>query len=80
MFSAEHICQKLGYAETVDGDFKSWVRKMQTLEQLSCEQLLHTAEKYWKDEKRYTLFLKPKKINPLLFCVGIIRRFLPKSK
>lgn len=80
MFSAEHICQKLGYAETVDGDFNSWVKKMQTLEQLNCEKLLHTAEKYWKDEKRYTLFLKPKKINPLLFCVGIIRRFLPKSK
>lgn len=80
MFSTEHICQRIGYAETVDGDYKMWVKKLDELARLQTDQLMDVAKKYWKKENRHTLYLKPKKVNPLLFAMGLIRRIMPKSK
>ncbi len=79
MYSAEHICQKIGYAETVDGDYQLWVKKLEALETLKKEQLIDTAKKYWNSTNRHTLYLRPKKMNLLLFVVGFFRRFLPKG-
>lgn len=78
LYSAEHICQRLGYSETVDGNFRMWVRKLDELEHLNRDQLVEVADKYWKDEKKHTLYLQPKKVNPLLFAMGLIRRIMPK--
>ncbi len=80
LFSAEHLCQRIGYSETVDGDYRNWVRKLEDLEKLTRDQLIEAARKYWRDDRKHTLFLKPKKVNPLLFVVGLIRRILPKRK
>jgi predicted Zn-dependent peptidase len=78
LFSAEYLCQRIGYSEIVDGDYKIWVRKLDDLENLNRDRLVETAEKYWKEEKKYTLYLKPKKINPVLYIVGLLRRIMPK--
>jgi len=78
LYSAEYLCQRIGYSEIVDGDYKIWVRKLEDLETLNRDRLVETAEKYWKEEKKYTLYLKPKKINPVLYIVGLVRRIMPK--
>jgi zinc protease len=77
LFSAESICHHLGYAETVDGSFTAWVRRLETLEKLHRDQIIEAAIKYWKDDMRHTLYLQPKKINPLLFLMGLVRRVIP---
>ena len=78
LFSAEHICQRIGFSETVDGDYRVWVKKLDELENLNRDRLIEAARKYWKEENKYTLYLRPKKLNPLLFVIGFIRRILPK--
>ncbi len=78
LYSAEHICQRIGFSETVDGDYRTWVRKLDELENLNRDRLVEVAKKYWVDEKKHTLYLKPKKVKLLLYAVGLIRRFLPK--
>jgi zinc protease len=78
LFSAEHLCQRIGFSETIDGDYSVWVKKLEALEKINRERLHEIARKYWAPETKYTLFLQPKKINPLLFSFGFIRRLLPK--
>ncbi len=80
LYTAEHLCQRIGYSETVDGDYKIWVRKLDELENLKRDQLMTVAEKYWQEERKHTLYLQPKKVNPLLFAVGLARRIMPKGK
>lgn len=79
LFSAEHICQRIGFSETVDGDYRIWVKKLDELEKLNRDRLIEAARKYWKEENKYTLYLRPKKLNPLLFVIGFIRRVLPRK-
>jgi zinc protease len=74
MYSADHICQRLGYAETVEGSFKVWIKRISALRDLKREELLEAAKKYWSPQKRYSLYLKPKKIKPILFIAGLARR------
>ena len=31
LYSADHICQRLGYSETIEGDYRLWVERMETL-------------------------------------------------
>jgi hypothetical protein len=38
---------------------------------------MRAAQRYWVESGRHTLYLKPKKINPLLFAAGMFRKFLP---
>ena len=80
MYSAENICQRLGYAETVEGDFHQWVRRLEALEKLSREQLVDAARRYWAEGAGRTLYLKPRKAKPLLFFMGLVRRMLPKKR
>lgn len=80
LYSAEQICQRLGYSETVDGDFRLWVKRLEALEGLDKEVLIDTARKYWDESSRYTLYLKPKKAKPLYYFVGMFRRLFARKK
>jgi zinc protease len=78
LYSADHICQKLAYSETIEGDYKRWVTRLSELESLDVGVLADAARRYWDESGRHTLYLKPKKVNPLLFAVGIARKLAPK--
>jgi zinc protease len=79
LYSAEQICQRLGYSETVEGDYHGWVERLDALEHLDCGELAAAAEKYWNESNRHTLYLKPRRINPLYFCAGLFRRIFVKK-
>jgi zinc protease len=79
LYSADHICQKLGYSETVEGDYRLWVRRLSALASLDADTLKNAAKRYWNESVRHVLYLKPKKINPLLFAMGIFRKLLPQK-
>jgi zinc protease len=80
LFTGEFICQRLGYSEIIDGDYKVWVKKLEALKSLDRDTLLAVAQKYWNSRNKHTLYLRPKKINPLLFIFGLFRRFFMKTK
>jgi len=80
LFTGEYICQRLGYSEIIDGNYKIWVKKLDALKNLNRDTLLAAAQKYWNNENKHTLYLRPKKINPLLYIFGMTRRLFPKKK
>lgn len=77
LYNSEHLCQRIGQAETFDGDYRIWTRKFDELESLKRDRLMTVAEKYWQEERKYTLYLQPKKVNPLFFALGLVRRIMP---
>lgn len=78
LYSGEHICQRIGYCEAIDGDYRIWVERMNALEKISGEELIDVARTYWTESRRWTLYLKPRKVKPLLFAVGLARRLAPR--
>lgn len=80
LFSVDQIALRLGYSETIDGDYTVWVKKLEALEKLHRDTLHEVAELYWKNENRHTLFLKPKKTKLTFYILGIIKRLLSKGK
>jgi zinc protease len=79
LYSADHICQKLGYSETIEGDYGLWVRRLSALASLDVDTLKYAAQRYWNESVRHVLYLKPKKINPVLFAAGIFRKVFPQK-
>jgi len=77
LYSADHICQKLGYSETIEGNYRLWVQRLSALASLDVDTLKDAARRYWNESVRHVLYLKPKKINPILFAAGIFRKLLP---
>jgi zinc protease len=75
LYSTDQICQRLGHSETVDGGYKMWVKRLDDLDRLDRDRLVESANKYWDEPKRHTLYLQPKKIKPLFFLMGLTRRF-----
>jgi zinc protease len=78
LYSSDHICQKLAYSEAIEGNYRLWVERLSALETMSVETLMQAAQRYWVESGRHTLYLKPKKVNPLLFAAGIFRKLLPQ--
>jgi zinc protease len=78
MYAADHICQRLGYAQTVEGDYRLWVERLKALEKLTLDEVVAAARTYWDESRRQTLLLTPKKIKPLVFFAGIVRRLIPQ--
>ena len=74
LYSADNICYRLGYGEAVDGDYRSWVDRLDALENLDCDRLIATARRWWNDGSKHVLYLKPRRSNPLLFAGGLLRR------
>jgi zinc protease len=73
-YSAENVCQRLGSAEMIEGDYRHWVRRMEILESLSPEKVVETARQYWSDNQKRILVLNPRRIRPLILIMGLMRR------
>lgn len=74
LYSADSICQRIGYGEAIEGDYRLWVKRLEALKELNREALVETARKYWNKSNRHLLLLKPRKISPMLYAVGLLRR------
>ena len=74
LYSAEQICNRLGHSETIEGDYKAWVKRLDALDHLNRDTLVESAKKYWVESRRHTLFLQPKRIKPVYFIAGLARR------
>jgi zinc protease len=79
LYSVDHICQKLAYSEAIEGDYRMWVERLQSLESMNVATLTEAAQRHWDESGRHTLYLKPKKVNPLLYIAGIFRKLLPMN-
>jgi zinc protease len=77
LYSAEHICQKIGYSETIEGDYRFWVQRLSILETMTVDMMKSAAQRYWDDSMRHTLYLKPKKANYMMYAAGMLRRIFP---
>ncbi|HEX2957900.1 MAG TPA: pitrilysin family protein [Chitinispirillaceae bacterium] len=80
LYSAEHICNRIGFAECVEGDYRLWVERLNVLRDLDITTLTAVAKKYWNEENMSVLHLQPKRINPLLYVGGILRRIFGIGK
>jgi zinc protease len=79
LYSAEQICNRLGHSETIEGDYKLWVKRLDSLDCLDRNALIESARKYWDESKRHTLFLQPKRTNPVYFVAGLTRRLFGRK-
>ncbi len=74
MYSGDHMAQRLGFAEVIEGDYRRWVERLETLRTISAEQVVETAGAYWSDTVRWSLALQPRRRRPLLHLLGLGRR------
>ncbi|MBD3244045.1 MAG: hypothetical protein GF331_25860 [Chitinivibrionales bacterium] len=74
MYSGDHLAQRLGFAEVIEGDYRRWVERLETLRTITAEQVVETARKYWSSASRWSLSLQPRRRHPLLHLVGLGRR------
>jgi len=74
LYSADNICQRIGYSETVEGNYRLWVERLDALENLDLKKLVEVAKRWWNEENRYVLVLEPRRSNPLLYIGGLARR------
>lgn len=75
--SSEQLCQRIGYAELVEGDFRNWVQRLELLEKITVDKVIDVASRYWNDAERYTLALSPQKVPLMLYLAGLVRRMVP---
>jgi zinc protease len=71
---AENIAHRIGHGETLEGDYRLWVRRLDALKRMDKEILTETARRYWSSSKMHSLYLKPQKMNPMLLGAGLLRR------
>lgn len=76
LYSAENICNRIGYSECIEGDYKLWVERLDAIKLLDKDHLTEVAGKYWNDSHKHVLYLKPKKVKPILYIGGLLRRFM----
>jgi len=78
LYSAENICHRIGFSETIEGDYRLWAERFEALKRLDTTTLLSVARKYWDDAHRHVLHLKPVKINLMLYLAGFFRRIVKR--
>ncbi|MCL2689525.1 MAG: insulinase family protein [Chitinispirillia bacterium] len=74
LHGAENIAHRIGFGETLEGDYRLWVRRLDELKKMDKETLTETARRYWSGSKMHSLYLKPQKMNPMLLGAGLLRR------
>jgi zinc protease len=79
LYLCDNICQRLAYSEAIEGNYKLWVERLSALDTITIDDLINAAKKYWNSSESKTLYLKPKKINPLVYFMGLLRKFLPNK-
>jgi zinc protease len=80
LYSAENISQRIGYSETIEGNYHLWVERLDALKNLDRDQLVDVARRWWDDAKKHTLYLSPRRSNLLLYAGGFLRRLLCSVK
>jgi zinc protease len=80
LYSAENISQRIGYSETIEGNYRLWVERLDALKNLDREVLMEVARRWWDDSKKHVLFLTPRRSNPLLYAGGLLRRLMRMGK
>ncbi len=78
LYSAENICNRIGYSECIEGNYRLWVERLDALKKLDIERLTEVARTYWDDSKRHVLYLQPRKTNLMLYIGGLLRRIFGK--
>jgi zinc protease len=78
LYSAENICNRIAYSECFEGNYMRWVERLDALKNLNSERLVEVAKRYWNDSELHVLHLQPKKIKPMLYIGGLLRRLLGK--
>jgi zinc protease len=76
LYSADNICQRIGYSETIEGNYRLWVERLEALKNLDRNRLVEVARRWWDDANKHVLFLEPRRSNPLLFIGGLARRLI----
>lgn len=79
LYSAEHLCQRIGYSEALEGGYGRWVKRLETLEKLSVEQVRDAAATYWDDSARHVLVLRPRKVALRMRAAGLARRLFVRA-
>ncbi len=80
LYTTENIAHRIGFSECVEGDYRQWVRRLESLKKLDINKLVEVAGRYWSDTHRHVLHLQPRKTNPLLYCAGFLRRLSGKTR
>jgi zinc protease len=75
LYSVDNICQRIGFSEAIEGDYRRWVERLEALKNLDRDRLVAVARKWWDDSKKRILLLEPKRSSPLLYVMGLLRRF-----
>jgi predicted Zn-dependent peptidase len=76
LYSADNICQRIGFSEVIEGDYRLWVGRLEQLKNLTTERLAQVANRWWDDAKKHVLFLQPRRSNPVLLIAGLGRRVM----
>jgi zinc protease len=76
LYAADNICHRIGYGETVEGNYRLWVERLETLRAIDRDRLVETARRWWDDTKKHVLFLEPRQSNLVLFLGGLMRRIV----
>jgi zinc protease len=74
LYSAENICHRIGYSETIEGNYRLWVERLEALKHLDRERVIEAGRRWWNDDNKYVLVLEPRRSNPLLYIGGMARR------
>jgi zinc protease len=80
LYSAENISQRIGYSQTIEGNYRLWVERLNALKNLDRDALIEVARRWWDDSKKHVLFLTPRRSNLLLYAGGLLRRFMRPGK
>jgi zinc protease len=73
-YSAEHLCQRIASSEMIEGDYRHWVSRLETLEHLDTSELTAVARTWWDESQKRVLVLQPRRTRPLYFFMGLLRR------
>ncbi|KMQ50961.1 peptidase M16 domain-containing protein [Chitinispirillum alkaliphilum] len=79
LYSAEGISQRIGYSEAFEGDYRIWIDRLNELKKLDRNSLVQIARKYWSDSDCHTLYLKPRRMSPVLYVAGLAKRIFKRD-
>ncbi len=76
LYSAEHICRRLGLAHVVEGGCEKWRTYLARLERIGADDVVEAARRYWCAERAWVLTLRPRQVAASLVVAGLARRVL----
>ena len=77
LYSADNISQRIGYSETIEGNYRLWVERLETLKNLDRDRLVEVARRWWDDDEKIRAFSGTPAIESFAFYW---RHFAPHSR